>query len=214
MKSGYRQVLTVIDIYISTPISQAAGLCGAFTELCEGEVCDSVSLPALECDKCVEKEEPTCDCCDDAARRRLLWTSNCPCCKTNGHAAWSAHHKTRPPLIFKVASSSSMLADDMSGSTAVDVAIKTDSSAAPQIMEDLSDPEKINAALEGIGLPAVQILQAPKLVAVGEQPPVNPKWPHHDAQLWKEVKLESFVYHSCVFCLCSVCVSLSAFVCI
>ena len=173
--------------------TQAGGLCGGGSEngACEGPKCESVTIPSLDCGpEQEEEEEAPCSCCDDHARRRLLWIGTaCLCCKTKSHATWSARRR---------------LLDATSGSTKVDVSVKTTLSKAAQVMAGLSNPAKINDALQDAGLPAAEIVQAPK--AFSAPPPLSKAWPHHDSQLWKEVKLSYFSWH---VCLCVVCVSAS-----
>ena len=175
--------------------TQAGGLCGEGIEngTCEGPKCESVSIPSLDCGPEeeppeAEKEDSSCSCCDDHARRRLLWTGTaCLCCKTKGHATWSARRRLLTTFGQNTNGGGLLLQLATSGSTKVDVSVKTTFSKAAQVMAGLSNPAKINDALQDAGLPAAEIVQAPK--AFNAPPPLSKAWPHHDSQLWKEVKL-------------------------
>ena len=178
---------------------QAGGLCGGRNGVCEGPICESVTIPSLDCGP--EEEEPPeegCSCCDDHTRRRLLWIgTGCLCCKTKGHATWSVHRSAiGGASVARQRGFRRRLLEATSGSTKVDVSVQTTASKAAQVMSDLSNPAKINTALIAAGLPASEIVQAPKVL--NAPPPLSKDWPHHDAQLWKEVKLSNFTWHVCM----------------
>jgi hypothetical protein len=95
------------------------------------------------------------------------------------------------------------LAASAADGTQVSAAVQVPAGKAAAVAADLSDPDKINAALSAAGLPEAQILMTPKVMDAA--PPVSKKWPHHDAQLWKEVFL--LVRHVCLsVCLSELCV--------
>ena len=193
--------------------TQAGGLCGEGIEngTCEGPKCESVSIPSLDCGPEeeppeAEKEDSSCSCCDDHARRRLLWTGTaCLCCKTKGHATWSARRRLLTTF-GQNTNGGGLLQVATSGSTKVDVSVDITSSKAAKLIADLSNPAKINDALQAAGLPAVIIVKAPKVFSA--PPPLSKDWPHHDAQLWKEVKLAQFCRARVLCVSVSVCMSL------
>jgi hypothetical protein len=154
-----------------TPEAQEKFKCAIAETGGNGKDCESVSIPALECpENPPPKDEEKCDCCDDHARRRLLWAGfECPCCKTKGHAVWSAGRRL-------------LQADKQE--VKVDAAIKTTAGKAGTVAEHLSSSAKLNKVLESFGLPKAEILEAPKIL--DEAPPMRGNWPHHDYLSWKD----------------------------
>jgi hypothetical protein len=136
----------------------------------------------------------------------LLWAgTTCLCCKTKSHATWSARRRLLTTFGQKT-NGGGLLQVATSGSTKVDVSVEITSSKAAQVIADLSNPAKINDALQAAGLPAVTIVEAPKVFSA--PPPLSKDWPHHDSQLWKEVTLAQ-ICRACVLCVSvSVCMSL------
>ena len=68
--------------------TQAGGLCGEGSEngACEGEVCEKVSIPSIDCAPEPAAKEEGCSCCGEDSNkeeaksavpfRRLLWTAD------------------------------------------------------------------------------------------------------------------------------------------
>jgi len=168
-----------------TPEAQEIFKC-AIAEQVGNDDCSTVTIPALECpaeEPRPEKEK--CDCCNDHARRRLLWAGfECPCCKTKGHAAWSAGRRLLQAFDY---THDPIKAEKQE--VKVDAAIKTTAGKAGTVAELLSSPANLNKALKSFGLPKAEILEAPTVL--DEAPPMRGNWPHHDYLSWKDSKRDN-----------------------
>ena len=171
-----------------TPEAQESFKC-AIAEQAGNDDCSTVTIPALECPaEEPPPEEEKCDCCNDHARRRLLWAGfECPCCKTKslaarqGHAALSSH---RTMLAYLDALYSDPTSTEFqTKSLKVDASVATTAGKASTVLNLLSNPDDLNKALESAGLPPAEILRT---VVLDPSPPLSARMPHHDYMSWKD----------------------------
>ena len=125
--------------------------------------------------------EPEFDCCDDdhsVGRRLLWWKKPCLCCGNNKFQA------QRHLLAMNFAQFRSLAE---AGGTDVDVDVKTKNKKQANLLTHELTQDKINHELNAAGLPSGEVTKKPEVHST-QPPAMSPYWPHHDKEIWKEVR--------------------------